>query len=189
VRFTSSVAKEMTVFHLKNIVFSWNKDGPLLYFVEKQDFSRTSKKTVLISTLCCENLEYFFFLYASTVICQIRINRNVLFTQVIVSFFVAFLMFGFPSLYATLMSVPCSQLEKFRAALLDIRQSHVITDHESGEDNYHHSERHTDSSEHVFQHMREQLNDCIRHHQNIKRYDHEWKCIQFECLSLFRKII
>jgi hypothetical protein len=80
--------------------------------------------------------------------------------------------FGFPSLYATLVSVTCSQLEKLRAALLDIRQTHIITDHDSGEENYRHSERHNDISEHVFHHMRKQLNACIRHHQNIQRYDH-----------------
>jgi len=99
-------------------------------------------------------------------------------------------MFGFPSLYATLVSVSCSQLEKLRTALLDIRQLNVITDQESEENNYlHHSERHTDSSDHVIHHMWKQLNDCILHHQNIKRYDHEWKCIQILCLSLFQKII
>jgi hypothetical protein len=84
---------------------------------------------------------------------------------------------AFPSLYATLVTVACSQLEKLRTSLLVIRQSHVITDHDSGEDNYHHhhhthSERHTDISEHVFQHTRRQLNDYLRHHQNIKWYDH-----------------
>ena len=86
------------------------------------------------------------------------------------------------------MCVACSQLEKLRAALLDIRQTHVITDHYSGEDNYHHhhhhhhSEQHNDISEHVSQHMRKQLKDCLRHHQNIQRYDHVWKCILYECL-------
>ena len=123
----------------------------------------------------------FFLLCVLTAVWYFRINSNVFLTQVIASFFILFIMFGFPSLYATLMIVPCSQLEKLRAALLDIRQA---------QDNYHHhSGRHTDISEHVFQQMRKQLNDCICHHQNILRYDHVWTCIQFECVSLFWKRI
>jgi len=89
------------------------------------------------------------------------------------TFIATLIMFGFPSLYATLVIVPCSQLEKLRAALLDISQSQIINDHDSGEENYHlHSELHTDISENVTKHMRKQLNDCIRHHNNIQRYDH-----------------
>jgi hypothetical protein len=39
---------------------------------------------------------------------------------------------GFPSLYATLMYVACSQLEKLRAALQDIKQAHVIPEQNWG---------------------------------------------------------
>jgi len=117
----------------------------------------------------------FFLLCVLTEICLIRLNTNISLTQAIASFFGTLIAFGFPSLYATLVIVACSQLEKLRAALLDIKQTHVISDHYSGEDNHHHhnhhhyhSERHLDISEHVFQHMQKQLKDCLRHHQKIQ---------------------
>jgi len=78
--------------------------------------------------------------------------------------------FGFGSLYATLVCVAGSQLEKLRAALLDIRQTygtslqdceHEIDEREAAEQKNTHSEQ--------FRHMQEQLNNCIRHHQQIKR--------------------
>jgi hypothetical protein len=78
--------------------------------------------------------------------------------------------FGFISLYATLVCVAGGQLEKLKAALLDIRQTHGTslqdcggeTDEreEAGQNNTH-SEQ--------FRHMQEQLNNCARHHQQIKR--------------------
>jgi len=80
------------------------------------------------------------------------------------------LYFGFQSLYATLVCVACSQLEKLRAALLDIRQTHATRlryygcetdEREAAEQKNTHSEQ--------FRHMQEQLNNCIRHHQEIKR--------------------
>ena len=146
-----------------------------------QDLPCTTIQTFLISTLSWENQECFILLNVLTAIEYIRINSNVFLTQVIASFFGLFILYGFPSLCATLMIVPCSQLEKLRAALLDIRQA---------QDNYHHhSGRHTDISEHVFQHIQKQLNNCICHHQNILRYDHVWTCIQFESVPLFQKRI
>jgi hypothetical protein len=78
--------------------------------------------------------------------------------------------FSFLSLYATLVCVAGSQLEKFRAALLDIRQTHGTSlqdcggetdEREAAGQNNTHSEQ--------FRHMLEQLNNCIRHHQKIKR--------------------
>ena len=86
------------------------------------------------------------------------------------SFFTAGLYFSFPSLYATLVCVACSQLEKLRAALLDVRQTHGTSlqdcggetdEREAAEQKNTHSEQ--------FRHMQEQLNNCIRHHQEIKR--------------------
>jgi hypothetical protein len=79
--------------------------------------------------------------------------------------------FGFQSLYATLVCVAGGQLEKLRAALLDIRQTHGISLQERGGETHEweaagqkniHSEQ--------FRHMQKQLNNCIRHHQEIKRY-------------------
>jgi len=81
--------------------------------------------------------------------------------------------FGFSNLYATLVCVACSQCEKLRAALLNIRQTDVITKREPGDEiGQQDSERQSHTVEQGFQHMRKQLNECIRHHQDIKRYEH-----------------
>jgi hypothetical protein len=80
--------------------------------------------------------------------------------------------FGFSNLYATLVCVACSQLEKLRVALLDIRRTNVVTNQEPGDEvSQQDSERQVHTTEQVFQHMREELNGCIRHHQDIKRYE------------------
>jgi len=77
---------------------------------------------------------------------------------------------AFPSLYATLVCVACSQLEKLRAALLDIRQTHVISEQHCG-DEIQQSDAHEQPnlSGESFRHMQEQLNNCIRHHHQIQR--------------------
>jgi hypothetical protein len=62
-------------------------------------------------------------------------------------------------------------MEKLRAAILAIRQTHVTseqdceaeTEQQGGESQQAHS------SEELFSQMQRQLNDCIRHHQEIKR--------------------
>jgi glucose-6-phosphate-specific signal transduction histidine kinase len=73
------------------------------------------------------------------------------------------------SLYATLVCVACSQLEKLRAALLDIRQTHVISQQDCGTESDQ-QEAQARISKEQFRHMQEQLNNCIRHHQEIKWY-------------------
>ena len=84
---------------------------------------------------------------------------------VIVGIYVAF-----PSLYAVLVCVACSQLEKLKLALLDIRQTHVISEQycrdEMQQPDVHEQHNLSDES---FRHMQEQLNKFIRHHQLIKR--------------------
>jgi hypothetical protein len=78
---------------------------------------------------------------------------------------------GVPSLYATLVCVACSQLEKLGAALLDIRQRRVTSEQDYGnESDGQGSELRTHNSEQIFLHMRKQLDECIRHHQEIKQY-------------------
>jgi len=79
--------------------------------------------------------------------------------------------FGFQSLYATLVCVAGSQLEKLRSALLDIRQTHGTSLQECG-DETHEWEAAAQKNIHSeqFRHMQKQLNNCIRHHQEIKRY-------------------
>ena len=68
------------------------------------------------------------------------------------------------------MCVAGSQLEKIRAALLDIRQTYgtslqdcggEIDEREAAGQKNAHSEQ--------FRHMQGQLNSCVRHHQQIKR--------------------
>jgi len=84
--------------------------------------------------------------------------------------FISSLYFGFQSLYATLVSVACSQLEKLRAALLDIRQTHGTSLQDCGgktDEREAAGQKNTQSEQ--FRHMQEQLNNCVRHHQEIKR--------------------
>jgi hypothetical protein len=80
---------------------------------------------------------------------------------------------AFISLYATLVCIACSQLEKLRANLLDIRQKHVTSEQDSGaETDQEEEETQVHISQEVFSRMQRQLNDCIRHHQQILEYGH-----------------
>jgi signal transduction histidine kinase len=84
--------------------------------------------------------------------------------------FFANLHFAFQSLHATLACVAGGQLEKLRAALLDIRQPHGISLQDCGgqtDEREAAGQKNTHSEQ--FRHMQEQLNNCIRHHQEIKR--------------------
>jgi glucose-6-phosphate-specific signal transduction histidine kinase len=74
---------------------------------------------------------------------------------------------GFLSLYGALVFIAGSQLEKLRVALLDIRQTHVTAERDCGTQETQGQAR---ASEELFRHMQKQLNNCIRHHQEIKRY-------------------
>jgi hypothetical protein len=86
------------------------------------------------------------------------------------SFFTISLYFGFLSLYATLVSVAGSQLEKLRAALLDIKQTHGTSLQDSGgETDEREAAGQMNTPSEQFRHMQQQLNNCIRHHQEIKR--------------------
>jgi hypothetical protein len=72
-----------------------------------------------------------------------------------------------------LVCVACSQLEQLRRDLLSIRQTVVRSQQtclaavEQGE-----KEDQSHCSEEFFRDMQKQLNSCLRHHQEIKRYDH-----------------
>jgi hypothetical protein len=66
--------------------------------------------------------------------------------------------------------VACSQLEKLKLTLLDIRQAHVISEQDCGvETDEREAAGQKDTPSEPFHHMQEQLNNCIRHHQEIKR--------------------
>jgi hypothetical protein len=90
--------------------------------------------------------------------------------QAIAAVFVACLFAGSISLYATLVCVACSQLEKLTATLLDIRQLHVMSVQNNGtETGQQEGQGQGHTSEDMFLHVQKQLNACIRHHQEIQR--------------------
>jgi hypothetical protein len=84
--------------------------------------------------------------------------------------FIANLYFGFQSLYATLVCVAGGQLEKLNAALLDIKQTHVTSLQDCGGEKDEREAAGENIPSEQFRHMQEQLNNCIRHHQEINRY-------------------
>jgi len=65
---------------------------------------------------------------------------------------------GFPSLAITLIAVACSQFEKVKAAILDIRQQHM-TSHHGLEDEHDNAIANCD--------LQVKLNACIKHHQEV----------------------
>jgi hypothetical protein len=82
------------------------------------------------------------------------------------------ILLGFLSLYATLICVACSQLEKLRAAILDIRQTHVTSEQDCGAERDQQEgqgQEQVHTSEELFGHMQKQLNGCVRHHEQIIR--------------------
>jgi hypothetical protein len=84
---------------------------------------------------------------------------------------------GYISLYGTLVCVACSQLQKLKLALLDIRRTHVMSGRDCGDVTHQQAaEEQTLVSQDLFLHMRKKLNNCIRHHQEIKRYAYHRRC-------------
>jgi hypothetical protein len=65
---------------------------------------------------------------------------------------------GYMSLVTTLIAVACSQFDKLKIAILDVRQQH-ITPRQGQEDQQDHAIANCD--------LQAKLNACIRHHQNI----------------------
>ena len=65
---------------------------------------------------------------------------------------------GYMSLVTTLIAVACSQFEKLKAAILDIRQEH-ITPRQGQEDEQDNAIANCD--------FQTKLNTCTRHHQYI----------------------
>jgi hypothetical protein len=71
-----------------------------------------------------------------------------------------------------LVCVACSQLEKLRAAILDIRETHVTSEQDCGAETDQQEgqgQGQVRTSEELLGHMQKQLNYCIRHHQQIIR--------------------
>jgi hypothetical protein len=65
---------------------------------------------------------------------------------------------GYMSLVSTLIVVACSQFDKLKAAILDIRQKHITLQHRQ-EDEQVDTIANSD--------LQAKLNACIRHHQDI----------------------
>jgi len=92
------------------------------------------------------------------------------FPQVVAAIFEVCLYFGFLSLYATLVCVAGGQLEKLRAALLHIRQTHVTSLQDcGGEIDERGAAGQNNTNCEQLRQMQEKLNNCIRHHQQIMR--------------------
>jgi hypothetical protein len=68
------------------------------------------------------------------------------------------IVWGYQSLVTTLIAVACSQFDKLKAAILDIRQQH-ITPQNQNEDEQDHTTAKC--------YLQAKLNACIRKHQNI----------------------
>ncbi|PNF35138.1 hypothetical protein B7P43_G09269 [Cryptotermes secundus] len=95
----------------------------------------------------------------------------ILLSQIMAAAFYMVLFFGMWGLYATLVCIACSQLEKLRANLLDIRQEHKTQEQDSGaETDTEEEEIQVHTSQEVFRRMQGELKDCVRHHQQILRF-------------------
>ncbi|KDQ83630.1 hypothetical protein L798_06891 [Zootermopsis nevadensis] len=88
-------------------------------------------------------------------------------SQLLAALIYTLMLLGFNGLYATLVCIACSQLQKLRANLLDIRQKQDTAEHPDPGAETGHEER---QKVHAFYHMQDQLNDCVRHHQQILSY-------------------
>jgi hypothetical protein len=106
--------------------------------------------------------------------------------QVFASILAISICVGFPGLYATLVCVACSQLEKLRAALLSIRQTYITSQQQSlTETGQQEGQGEGHASEDMFRHMHRQLNNCIRHHQDIKRCVYNQVKCHLLCITVF----
>jgi len=94
--------------------------------------------------------------------------------------------FVYTSLYVFLVTIACSQLEKLTASLLDIRQKTNVSEQDSRADTDHNEEKgQVYTPQHMFCRIQKQLNDCIRHHQEIlrcvtKKPDLKYKFLTFK---------
>jgi hypothetical protein len=75
--------------------------------------------------------------------------------------------FGLWGMYATFIYVACIQLNKLRVDLFDIRQKEDTSEQDSGADSKQEDKEQVHTSHDI---VHKQLNDCIRHHQQILRY-------------------
>jgi hypothetical protein len=83
--------------------------------------------------------------------------------------FMLSLYFGFTSLYATIVCVAGSQLEKLTSAMMNIRLTHGISLQDCGSEMEEGEAAGQNTPSEQFRHMQEQMNSCISHHQQIKQ--------------------
>ena len=83
---------------------------------------------------------------------------NFTYLQCFASLVIVGVVCGYMSLVTTLLTVACSQFEKLKAAILDIRQEH-IPPRQGQEDEQDNAIANCD--------IQAKLNTCIRHHQDI----------------------
>ncbi|KAJ4437144.1 hypothetical protein ANN_17279 [Periplaneta americana] len=79
-----------------------------------------------------------------------------------------FVLYVFPPFYATLVVIACCQFEKLRAMLSDMKQQSTssVFSTEDGDEEF-------KMQKELFIHMRRQLHNCIRLHQQVLRYKNE----------------
>lgn len=78
----------------------------------------------------------------------------ILISQVIASIQYMSIFFGFPLLYAVMVCVACSQLEKLKAKIYDINQKRFTSEDDSVREGD----------------IQKRLHECVQHHQLIMRY-------------------
>ncbi|KAJ4437157.1 hypothetical protein ANN_17292 [Periplaneta americana] len=78
-------------------------------------------------------------------------------------------LYAFPTFYATLIVIGCSQLEKLGINLSNIKQKHISAMIKAGDDDL----LQLETSQRMYAHMQEELNKCIRLHQVIIRFTKE----------------
>lgn len=74
------------------------------------------------------------------------------------------LFFGSTSLYVYVVTIACSQLEKLKVTIMDINKNKADQGKEE-------TQLGLGASQKVFHRLQTQLNECIRHHQQILEYD------------------
>lgn len=79
------------------------------------------------------------------------------------------LFFGSTSLYVYVVTIACSQLEKLKMTIMNINQNKNV--HSEADEEKEGTQVGLDVSQKVFHRLQIQLNECIRHHQQILQYD------------------
>jgi hypothetical protein len=79
------------------------------------------------------------------------------------------LFFGSTSLYVYVVTIACSQLEKLKVKIMNINQNKNV--HSEADQEKKEMQVGLDVSQKVFHLLQTQLNECIRHHQQILEYD------------------